>query len=180
MVRIVLTNASFLKESGLWEDGELEITSRSVHFSGKKTEIRKNYSDLDRIAASVENYEKKKLFRKSIEKRLGLSFSDGTMWFFKFEDDHFADSICRQIDLEREKETEAKRQAELQAQKQTEITESAKRTDDSVTIAIPVQNRDNPRPEAVVKDETSSRSAKTDIQELTSSNSPEPVAPETT
>ena len=27
MVRIVLTNASFLKESGLWENGELEITS---------------------------------------------------------------------------------------------------------------------------------------------------------
>ena len=180
MVRIVLTNASFLKESGLWEDGELEITSRSVHFSGKKTEIRKNYSDLDQIAASVEEYEKKKLFRKSIEKWLGLSFSDGTMWFFKFEDDHFADSICRQIDLEREKETEAKRQAELQAQKQAEIAESVKRTTDSATRAIPMQNRDDPRPEAVDKEETSSRSAKADIQDITSSISPESVEPETT
>ena len=181
MVRIVLTNASFLKESGLWEDGELEITSRSVYFSGKKTEIRKNYSDLNQITASVENYEKKKLFRKSIEKWLGLSFSDGTMWFFKFEDDHFADSICKQIDLEREKEVEAKRQAaELQMQKQADITESVKRATDSTNKAILPQNRDNLLPEAVVKEETSNHSPKADIQEITSTISPESVEPKTT
>lgn len=172
MVRIVLTNASFLKESGLWEDGELEITSRSTRFSGKKTEIRKNYSDLDQVVASIENFEKKKLFRKSIEKWLELSFSDGTIWFFKFEDDHFADSICKQIDLEREKEVKAKKQAE--------IAESTIRSTDSMSSATPLRSVVNSHPNAVFIEETNNRSTKADIQKTTASIPPEPVESKTT
>ncbi len=154
MVRIVLTNASFLKESGLWENGELEITSRGVHFSGERTEIRKNYSDLNQVTASVENYEKKKLFRKSIEKWLGLSFSDGTMWFFKFEDDHFADSICRQIDLEREKEAHDKRQADIEAQKQTINVEEKSSITNDIPDAIAGHNQEDSPQMPPDKDET--------------------------